>query len=198
MPADDTHHPDTRHPDTNHLNSSPAADPYAYRHERDSVKATAELLADRWTVLVLREAFFGVRRFGQMRRNLDIARTVLTARLKMLVAEGLLERRAYREDPVWFEYRLTEKGLDFYPVAVALMRWGDRYLAGPAGPPTVLHHRSCGQDTRPELICEHCREPVHARDIEARPGPGAYPATDDEPAGRTGRHGNASAAPDYA
>ena len=148
-------------------------DPLAYRHQRDSVKAAADLLADRWTFLVLREAFFGVRRFGHMQRNLGIARTVLSDRLKMLVAEGLLERRAYREAPVWHEYRLTEKGLDFYPVALALMDWGDRYLAAAAGPPTILHHRTCDHETRPVWSCSHCGQPLHARDVEPRPGPGA-------------------------
>jgi DNA-binding HxlR family transcriptional regulator len=149
-------------------------DPFAYRHQRDSVRAAAELLVDRWTLLVMREAYFGVRRFGHMQRNLGIARTVLSARLKLLVSEGLLERRAYREDPVWYEYRLTEKGLDFYPVAVGLMQWGDRYLAGPDGPPTVLHHRSCGHDTRPVWVCDHCRAPLRARDVEPRAGRGAH------------------------
>ena len=148
-------------------------DPLAYRHQYDSVKATADLLGDRWTFLVLREAFFGVRRFGHMQRNLGIARTVLSSRLKLLVAEGLLERRPYRDDPVWHEYRLTDKGLDFYPVALALMAWGDRYLAGPDGPPTILHHRTCGHDTIPVWNCSHCGKPLHARDIEPRPGPGA-------------------------
>jgi DNA-binding HxlR family transcriptional regulator len=148
-------------------------DPFAYRHQRDSVKAAAELLADRWTFLVLREAFFGVRRFGHMQRNLGIARTVLSSRLKLLVAEGLLERRAYREDPVWHEYRLTQKGLDFYPVALALMDWGDHYLASEAGPPTLLHHRTCDHDMRPVWSCSHCHRPLDARDVEPRPGPGA-------------------------
>jgi DNA-binding HxlR family transcriptional regulator len=149
-------------------------DPFAYRHQRDSVRASVDLLADRWTFLVLRETFFGVRRFGHMQRNLGIARTVLSARLKLLVAEGLLERRAYREDPVWHEYRLTTKGLDFYPVALALMDWGDRYLAGDAGPPTILHHRTCDHDARPVWVCSHCGDPLHPRDVEPRPGPGAH------------------------
>jgi len=149
------------------------ADPFAYRHEHDSVKAAVDLLGDRWTFLVMREAFFGVRRFGHMQRNLGIARTVLSSRLKLLVAEGLLERRRYRDDPAWHEYRLTDKGLDFYPVALALMAWGDRYLAGDTGPPTILHHRSCDHDAHPEWVCSHCHEPLHARDVEPRRGPGA-------------------------
>jgi DNA-binding HxlR family transcriptional regulator len=150
-----------------------SADPFSYRFERDSVKATADLLGDRWTVLVLREAFFGVRRFGEMQRNLAIARTVLSSRLKALVAAGLLERRQYRDDPAWFEYRLTEKGLDFYPVALALMAWGDKHLAGPAGPPTLLRHRSCGHPADPTYVCGHCGEALDPRDVEIEPGPGA-------------------------
>jgi DNA-binding HxlR family transcriptional regulator len=154
-------------------------DPFSYRYERDSVKATLDLLGDRWIFLVLREAFFGVRRFGQMQRNLGIARTVLASRLKTLVAAGLLERRQYRDEPAWFEYRLTSKGLDFYPVALALMAWGDKYLTGPAGPPTVLRHRGCGHSAAPSYVCGHCREPLDPRDIQIEPGPGATttPAT---------------------
>jgi DNA-binding HxlR family transcriptional regulator len=148
-------------------------DPFAYRHEHDSVRATVELLGDRWTFLVLREAFFGVRRFGHMQRNLGIARTVLSSRLKLLVREGLLLRCAYRDEPIWYEYRLTDKGLDFYPVAVAMMRWGDLYLAGTSGPPTILHHRSCGQVTQPLWTCSQCGKPIDPREIDPRPGPGA-------------------------
>jgi DNA-binding HxlR family transcriptional regulator len=151
-------------------------DPLAYRHQRDSVHGAAQLLVDRWTVLIIREAFFGVRRFGHMQRNLQIARTVLTARLRALVAEGLLERRQYREEPAWFEYRLTEKGLDFYPVALALMSWGDKYLAGPAGAPTVLRHLTCGELADPTWICSHCGETLRAQDVRAEPGPGAHAA----------------------
>lgn len=151
-------------------------DPLAYRHRHDSVKAAIDLLADRWTFLVMREAFFGVRRFGELQRNLGIARTVLSSRLKLLVAAGLLQRRPYREDPVWYEYRLTEMGLDFYPVAIALMQWGDHYLAGEAGAPTILHHRTCRHDINPLWICDHCHQPLHAHDVEPRPGPGANPS----------------------
>src|SRR5436190_4110562 len=157
-------------------------DSLTHRHQRDSVKDTVDLLGDRWTFLILREAFFGVRRFGEMQRNLGMARTVMSSRLKTLVAEGLLERRPYRTDPVWFEYRLTDKGLDFYPVALAMMQWGDRYLAGPEGPPTVLRHRSCGQPADPLWVCGHCHKPLHAHDVQPEPGPGAGHAQADRPA----------------
>jgi DNA-binding HxlR family transcriptional regulator len=148
-------------------------DRFSYRHEHDSVKATIDLLGDRWIFLVVREAFFGVRRFGEMQRNLGIARTVLASRLKTLVAAGLLERHQYRDEPAWFEYRLTTKGLDFYPVALALMAWGDKHLAGPAGPPTVLRHRTCGHPATPSYVCGHCHERLDPRDIQIEPGPGA-------------------------
>ena len=85
-------------------------------------------LSDRWTFLILREAFFGVRRYGQMQRNLGIARNVLADRLRQLVADGMFERVRYRTDPDWYEYRLTERALDLYPVIVGLMRWADRHL----------------------------------------------------------------------
>src|SRR5512132_820066 len=103
-----------------------------------------DVLSDRWTFLILREAFFGVRRYGQLQRNLGIARNVLADRLRKLVADGMLERVRYRTDPDWYEYRLTERALDLYPVIVGLMRWADRHLADE---PSALDlvHRTCGE-----------------------------------------------------
>src|SRR3954463_12497228 len=96
---------------------------------RDAVELAMDVLSDRWTFLILREAFFGVRRYGQMQRNLGIARNVLADRLRELVADGMFERVRYRTDPDSYQYRLTERGLDLYPVIVGLMRWADRHLA---------------------------------------------------------------------
>lgn len=135
----------------------------------DSVAGTVALIGDRWTLLILREAFYGVRRFGEMQRNLDVAKTVLSSRLKQLTAEGLLERVAYRQDPVWFEYRLTSKGLDLWPVVVALLQWGDQHLQAGA-PPIRLRHSACGHAAGAVLVCAHCREPLDAR--AARPEEG--------------------------
>jgi DNA-binding HxlR family transcriptional regulator len=135
----------------------------------DSVGLAVEVLSDRWTFLILREAFFGVRRYGQMQRNLGIARNVLAERLKKLVADGMLERVRYRTDPDWYEYRLTERALDLYPVIVGLMRWADRHLTEEPGAVTLVH-RSCGEPADPYLACAHCHEPLTARDIEARVG----------------------------
>ncbi len=127
-----------------------------------------EILGERWTVLILREAFYGVRRFSDMQRNLGIARNILSARLQTLVAAGVLERRRY-DGSERQEYRLTAMGRDLYPALVAIMRWGDEHLAGEHGPPVVLRH-TCGHDAQPEIVCAHCREPLRARDVtpEAR------------------------------
>ena len=97
------------------------------RPPRDAVELAVDVfLSDRWTFLILREAFFGVRRYGQMQRNLGIARNVLADRLRQLVANGMFERVRYRTDPDWYEYRLTERALDVYPVIVGLMRWAEQ------------------------------------------------------------------------
>jgi DNA-binding HxlR family transcriptional regulator len=132
-----------------------------------SIARTLEVVGEWWTLLVLREAFRGVRRFDAMQANLGIARNILMARLRTLEAHGILERRRYQERPARFEYRLTQKGRDLYPVLVALMQWGDRYAVGVAGPPVRLVHASCGHDANPVLTCGHCGEPVTARGIRA-------------------------------
>jgi DNA-binding HxlR family transcriptional regulator len=142
-----------------------------------SIARTLELIGERWTILVLREVFSGRRRFGQMQATLGIARNVLSARLQGLVDEGILERRAYSEHPRRFEYFLTEKGLDLWPVLVSLMGWGDRHFAGPEGPPVILVHKGeCGGRVNDRRICERCGEQLEVRQARAVPGPGAQAA----------------------
>ncbi|HEY8526469.1 MAG TPA: helix-turn-helix domain-containing protein [Acidimicrobiales bacterium] len=140
-----------------------------------SVARTVDLLGDWWTPLVLRDAYYGIRRFDDFQRNLNIGRNILTERLNRLVAEGMLERVPYQDRPVRHEYVLTEKGRDFFPVLIAMMRWGDRWLADEAGPPIRLHHRTCGHEMHAEVVCSHCGEPLELADVRARPGPG-FPA----------------------
>ena len=137
-----------------------------------SVGHALDAIGDRWTMLVIREAFFGVRRFEQMQRNLGIARNILTDRLQKLVGHGILERRRYQERPERFEYRLTRKGLDLYPALVTLMSWGDAYMSD-EGAPITLVHKACGHDADPVLACAHCGEALDARDVRVEPGPGA-------------------------
>ena len=140
-----------------------------------SIFRAMDVLGDRWTMLVLREAFVGVRRFTEMQRDLGVARNVLTDRLNHLVELGVLERRQYQERPVRYEYRLTDMGKQLQPAILTLMHWGDQHLA-PHGPPTLIEHSECGHETEPLLVCSHCREPLSTRTVQAKPGPGARPA----------------------
>jgi DNA-binding HxlR family transcriptional regulator len=128
-----------------------------------------DVLSDRWTFLILREGFFGVRRYGQMQRDLGIARNVLADRLRQLVADGMFERVRYRTDPDWYEYRLTDRALGLYPVILGLMQWAGQHLSDErdAMIEVTLTHRSCGHQTEPYLACSHCHSPVTARDVEA-------------------------------
>jgi DNA-binding HxlR family transcriptional regulator len=149
--------------------------PNTYAGENCSVAKTLELIGERWTMLVLREAFFGRRRFDEFAERLAIARNVLAARLARLVEEGVLEKRRYQERPERFEYRLTEKGLDLWPVLTSLLQFGDRYYA-PDGPPLVLRHRDCGGLLTDRRTCADCGAELRATDVRAEAGPGRTPA----------------------
>lgn len=151
-----------------------------------TVARTVDLIGDWWTPLVLREAFYGAKRFDEFERVLGLSRNILTQRLTRLVEEGLLERVRYQERPPRYEYRLTDQGRDFFPVIAAMMRWGDRWLAPEAGVPIVLHHNSCDHDTHAEVVCAHCREPLRHADVSVRLGPG-FPERHRESALATGR-----------
>jgi DNA-binding HxlR family transcriptional regulator len=158
-----------------------------YEDQVCSIARTLELVGERWTMLVLREAFAGRRRFDEMADTLGIARNVLTARLAWLVEEGILVKVPYQERPRRYEYRLTEKGIDLWPVLMSLMQFGDRYYA-PDGPPVLVEHRECGGAVDGHLTCERCGAKLGARDVRGRPGPGvsaAAPARASAPA-RTG------------
>jgi len=150
----------------------PGAADLSHRFEAESVGRALALVGERWTLLILREAFFGVRRFGQLARNLNIPRPTLSARLRTLVAAGLLERVPYSRDPERHEYRLTDAGRDLFPAIVALMRWGDEHLSHPNGPPIVLRHDACGEIADPRLTCRHCGQQIDARSVTPEPGPG--------------------------
>ncbi|MDP9102443.1 MAG: helix-turn-helix transcriptional regulator [Pseudomonadota bacterium] len=140
-----------------------------------SVARTVAVIGDRWTLMILRDCFLGVRRFEDFQTRLGISRTITTERLKALVDEGVLRKEAYQDRPVRFEYRLTQKGLDLYPVIMAVVAFGDRHYAGEAGPPLLHRHKACGCDFQPVLTCSECAEPVAAREVETRAGPGAVP-----------------------
>jgi DNA-binding HxlR family transcriptional regulator len=140
-----------------------------------AIGATIGLIGEKWTFLVLREAFNGVRRFGDMQRRTGAPRQVLSGRLSRLVAEGMLRRVPYQErgQRARHEYRLTDKGRDLYPVLVALMEWGDRYAVGPAGPQVLLTHRDCGASVELQLACADGHVVGSPREVTPLPGPGA-------------------------
>jgi DNA-binding HxlR family transcriptional regulator len=137
--------------------------PSTYTGQNCSIAKSLELLGERWTLLVVREAFLGTRRFEAFLERLDVARNVLSSRLARLVDEGVLEKVRYQERPDRFEYRLTDKGIDLWPVIVALLQFGDRYYA-PGGPPVVLRHRDCGGEVDDHRMCSACGMRLTARD----------------------------------
>ena len=143
--------------------------------ENCSVARTLDVIGEKWTLVVLREVFQGIRRFEDMRVRTGIPRQVLSTRLARLVAHGILRRESYREpgQRVRQEYRLTQKGIDLHPVLLSLMTWGDRHLADPDGPSLELYHRDCGSAVRLELRCSAGHGDLTARDVRPRPGPAA-------------------------
>lgn len=142
-----------------------------------SVARTLAVIGDAWTLLVIRDAFRGVTRFDEFQADLGIARNVLSHRLRLLVREGILERRQYSQHPPRFEYRLTPKGRDLYPIILSLLRWGDRWAAGPDGPPLLLVHAPCGKATHGVLVCEQCGEPLQPWDVRPTSTRATAPAT---------------------
>ncbi|MBB5833584.1 winged helix-turn-helix transcriptional regulator [Kribbella italica] len=137
-----------------------------------SIARTLDVIGEPWSPLVLRDIWAGINRFDQIQADLGISRKVLTERLSWLVEQGVLERRPYDARPR-YEYALTAKGTDLLDVLMAMSGWGDKYLAGEAGPPVLYRHHACGDITRPELRCADCGEPMRAADVELLPGPGA-------------------------
>jgi DNA-binding HxlR family transcriptional regulator len=137
--------------------------------ESCSIARTLAVIGDRWTLLILRDAFLGSRRFDAFQASLGISRHRLADRLGRLVRHGVLRRERYQAHPPRFEYRLTDKGIDLYGVVVSIAGWGDRHHAGRRGPAIERVHRGCGHAATLRLTCEHCGEPVTARDMRARP-----------------------------
>lgn len=151
--------------------------PRAYTGEHCPIAGTLELIGDRWTLLVIREAFLGARRFADFQERLGIARTVLSDRLGRLTEEGIFARVRYQERPERFEYRLTEKGLDLWPVLHALMHWGDRHVMTDGERPMILRHRDCGGEIDDRRLCARCGAAVEVRDVRAeRQATGSAPA----------------------
>jgi DNA-binding HxlR family transcriptional regulator len=146
-----------------------------YSDQVCSIARALEIVGERWTLLILRDVFLGIHRFDDLQSELGIARNVLASRLERLVDAGILEKRRYLERPPRYEYRLTQKGRDLWPVTVELLRWGDRHAAPASGPPTLLVHEGCGGEMGERRICGRCGAALGADDVRATPGPGASP-----------------------
>jgi DNA-binding HxlR family transcriptional regulator len=144
----------------------------SYERENCSAARALEVIGERWSLLILRNALYaGSRRFNQFQRSLGIATNILSARLEWFLETGLMETRAAEDDPEVREYVLTAKGRDLEPVILALSAWGDQYAA-PDGPPIVYHHDGCGGRVRQQVECESCHEVPKPGAIVATPGPG--------------------------
>jgi DNA-binding HxlR family transcriptional regulator len=137
-----------------------------------SIARTLDVIGEPWSLLILRDVWVGMHRFDQLHADLGISRKVLTERLNHLVDRGVLERRPYDRRPR-HEYHLTPKGAELVDVLMVLRGWGDRWLAGEAGPPVLYRHHACGELSSASLGCGHCGQPMHGADVDLLPGPGA-------------------------
>jgi DNA-binding HxlR family transcriptional regulator len=144
----------------------------SFEDMRCSVAQCLEVVGEWWSMLLIRDAFLGIHRFDDFQARLGIARNVLAQRLVKLVDAGILERRPYQENPPRYDYVLTDKGRDLWPVLTAMRQWGDRHAA-PDGPPVRVVHRGCGKVSDFVLTCARCGEGVSAHDVRVEPGPGA-------------------------
>lgn len=140
-----------------------------------SIARTLDVIGEPWSPLILRNVYVGISRFDQIQQSLDISRKVLTERLKWLVENDVLERREYSSRPPRHEYTLTTKGLELCDLLLVMVRWGDRWTAGEAGPPVLYRHHACGEISHVELRCSVCARPMSAADVDVLPGPGSEP-----------------------
>jgi len=142
-----------------------------------SIARTMAVAGEPWSPLIVRNIYIGISRFDELQRSLGLSRKVLAERLRWLTEHGVLEKRAYSTRPPRYEYALTAKGLELFEVLMVMVRWGDKWLAGEAGPPVLYRHHACGRISHVELRCAACGEPMRATDIDVLPGPGsAVPA----------------------
>jgi DNA-binding HxlR family transcriptional regulator len=145
-------------------------------HEACSVARTISVIGDRWTLLILRDCFLRVRRFEDFQARLGVTRPILASRLRKLVKQFVLARVPYQQRPLRYEYRLTEKGLDLYPIVMSIVHWGDVHMAGKKGRPLLHEHMTCGKTFDPIVVCSQCSEKLNPREVHVHRGPGAASA----------------------
>jgi DNA-binding HxlR family transcriptional regulator len=136
-----------------------------------SVAQCLEVVGEWWTMLIVRDALFGIRRFDQFQERLGISRNILNQRLTWLVDHGVLDKVQYSEHPPRYEYELTSMGRDLWPIVTAMRQWGDKYAA-PMGQPVQMLHKSCGEVTEAIVTCSHCGERLRSGEIRSISGPG--------------------------
>jgi DNA-binding HxlR family transcriptional regulator len=141
--------------------------------EACSLARAVSVMGDRWTLLILRDCFLRVRRFEDFQSRLGITRPILADRLKKLVSRFVLAKVPYQQAPLRYEYRLTPKGIDLYPVIMAMVHWGDVHMSDKGRRPLLHRHDLCGKDFDPVMVCSECGEPLNARQVHVHPGPGA-------------------------
>jgi len=142
------------------------------KHEPCSIARTLSVIGDRWTLLIIRNAFLGVRRFDDFQAQLGVTRHLLTDRLNLLVDEEILHKIPYQEKPTRYEYKLTRKGRELYPVLMTLVQWGDKWMAGENGPPIEYFDRESGAKIEPILVDQQSGKPITPYDTEVRMGAG--------------------------
>jgi DNA-binding HxlR family transcriptional regulator len=145
----------------------------ALEEEPCSLARTVAVIGDRWSLLILRECFLRKRRFEAFQSSLGITRHLLAERLKKLVRFGVLRRIPYQESPKRYEYILTQKGLDLYPIIMSIVHWGNIHMVDARGRPLLHEHKSCGKMFDPLMVCSECGEPLTAKGVHVHPGPGA-------------------------
>jgi DNA-binding HxlR family transcriptional regulator len=138
-----------------------------------SIARTVSVIGDRWTLLILRDCFLRVRRFEDFQARLGVTRPILASRLRKLVKHFVLAKVPYQERPMRYEYRLTQKGLDLYPIVMSIVHWGDVHMSGKKGRPLLHEHLICGKTFDPVMICSQCGEPLDPKRVHVHRGPGA-------------------------
>jgi DNA-binding HxlR family transcriptional regulator len=144
----------------------------SFAEMRCSLARALEFIGDWWSPLIIRDLFLGVSRFDDLIEDLGISRNLLTRRLNALVADGIVDKKAYQQRPRRYEYRLTEAGGDLVPVLLALTEWGDRWVGPKQGRPILFEHAGCGRRFTPKIVCSECGETIRSGDVKAIAGPG--------------------------
>ena len=144
----------------------------ALEEEPCSLARTVAVIGDRWSLLILRECFLRIRRFDEFQSSLGITRHLLADRLKKLVRFGVLRKIPYQEAPKRYEYILTQKGLDLYPIIMSIVHWGNIHMVDSRGRPLLHEHNSCKKMFDPVMVGSECGEPLTAKAVHVHPGPG--------------------------